>query len=509
MNKLLETMEQTCNRTKTTNGAPALSSTLSNLVDFYGSMGSMRMRSKDEIANEFLKAFSEDHLLGTKLLFHLRNIRGGMGERRTFRIALKELANLYPEIVIKNLDNVAKFGRYDDLYTLIDTPVEAEMWKYIRTQLFNDLKAYENGESVSLLAKWLKSERTGDKAMRKLPYEERCKLESFQTSLLAIATSKNLNLSRSEYRKILAKLRKYLDITEVKMCRKNWKGIKYASVPSRAMSKYRKAFERNDQYRFADFMNKVANGTEEIKASTLFPYEIFRSLGLNHSWSSFSLGTDKVLEAQWKALPNYVEPGSNVLVMADTSGSMTCNNCLPLLNSLSLAVYFAERNTGDYHNKFITFSSRPEFVHLKGETLKEKVSHIPSIVSSTNMQAAFRLVLNSAIKAKISQEEMPKAILVISDMQFNSGVGDSYSWTFYDGLKEEFAEAGYQIPNVIFWNVNSTQNTFHAFCSYKGVQLASGSSPSVFKTIMENVGKTPYEAMIATLNQPMYDSITI
>lgn len=493
MNKLLDAMNETCARKTTTNSAPALKSTLSNLVDFYGTMGSMRTRDEDDIRSSFVKAFSENHLLGTKLMFHLRNIRGGLGERRSFRIALKELARINPQIVSKNLDNIIKFGRYDDLYTLIGTEVEAEVWKLFKTQLFQDLKVLDAGEPVSLLAKWLKSENA----------------TSVETKRLARITSKNLGLSRSEYRKILTKLRKHLDVTEVKMCKKDWTSIKYAKVPSRATSKYRKAFERNDQAGFDKFMDNIANGTEEIKASTLFPYEIFRGLGLNTDYSNFRLGKDKVLEAQWKALPNYVPEGSNVLVMADTSSSMTSNDCLPLLNSLSFAVYFAERNVGEYHNKFITFSSRPSFVTLKGETLQEKVTHIPSIVDNTNMRAAFELLLNSAKRAKVTPEEMPKSVLVISDMQFDYAMDTRYSWTFYDGLKQEFADAGYEIPNVVFWNVNASDNTFHVFCSYKGVQLASGSSPSVFKTIMDNIGTTPYEAMINTLNQLMYDSVTI
>ena len=216
---------------------------------------------------------------------------------------------------------------------------------------------------------------------------------------------------------------------------------------------------------------------------------------------------DDVLEAQWKALPNYVEGENNVVVMADTSGSMYGR---PMCTSVGLAMYFAERNTGPYKDTFMTFSSKPSFVTLKGDTLFEKVKCVPSIIDNTNIKAAFDEILSVAIDNKISAEEVPKALVIISDMEFDNCSPDARKkMTFYDIVKAEYARHGYELPNVIFWNVDSRQNVFHAFSDYKGVQLASGNSPSVFLSIMKNIGLNPVEAMTNVLNNPVYNCITV
>jgi hypothetical protein len=214
---------------------------------------------------------------------------------------------------------------------------------------------------------------------------------------------------------------------------------------------------------------------------------------------------DDILEAQWRALPNYVDGEHNVLVMADTSGSMSGR---PMCTALGLAVYFAERNKGAFQNTFMTFSEKPNFVTIKGDTLSEKIRNVESIVANTNIEKAFDMVLNVAVKNNILQDEMPKAIVIISDMAFDCATTNKRD-TYYDKMKDKFAQNGYVIPQIIFWNVQSRQNVFHAFSQYKGVQLASGSSPSVFLSIMKNVGLNPYEAMLNTLNNSVYDCIVV
>jgi hypothetical protein len=213
----------------------------------------------------------------------------------------------------------------------------------------------------------------------------------------------------------------------------------------------------------------------------------------------------KVLEEQWKPLPNYIEGENNVLVMADTSGSMQGR---PMATSVGLAIYFAERNHGVFKDVFMTFSSRPSFVQLKGNTLYEKIKCIPSIVENTNLEAAFKLILDTAIRNNLTAEDMPKSLIVISDMEFDRQSNKNHS-TWHDAMVSMYNNHGYEMPNIIYWNVDSRNNVFQVTSEYKGVQLASGQSPSVFKSILNNIGKTPYEAMVSVLNDPIYDCITV
>ena len=449
------------------------------------------MRDTAEIERLFSMAFSEDPLLATKMAFYTRNIRGGLGERRIFKVILKYLSQLSPETVIKNFDAIALFGRYDDFYALVGTPIEEEMWHYLKNQLDSDLMNYEENEPISLLAKWLKSVNAS----------------SSETKYLGKLTATAFGYSEKTYRKILSKLRSYIDLTESKMSRNAWSDIVYSSVPSRAMSIYRSAFTAHDEESFNAYIAALEKGETKVNATTLYPYDIMEKLGLNWQSKYFNfLNVDPVLEAQWQALPNYVEGEQDILVMADTSASMYGR---PLCSSIGLALYFSERNKGPFKNVFMTFSSEPSLIELKGKTLYDKVKCIPAIVENTNLDAAFNLILKVAVRNKLKVSELPKSLIVITDMEFDRGTTSMSSWTFYDGLAHDFAIHGYQIPNVIFWNVNSRHEVFQATSHYKGVQMASGQSPSVFKSILANIGKTPYEAMITVLNDPLYDCITL
>ncbi len=490
-NKFLSFLQEENNRTYTENGAAALKTTDSRLVDLFSCIGSLRDRDSMEIERLFSMAFSEDQLLATKMAFYARIIRGGLGERRTFKIILRYLAALSPETVIKNFDAIALFGRYDDFYALVDTPIEKEMWQYLKNQLDLDLMNYEENEPISLLAKWLKSVNAS----------------SSETKRLGKLTASALGYSEKAYRKILAKLRNYIDLTESKMSRNAWTDIVYSSVPSRAMSIYRNAFKAHDEEGFNAYTAALLKGETKVNASALYPYDIMEKLGLNWKNKYFSfLSVDPILEAQWKALPNYVEGEQDILVMADTSGSMYGR---PLCSSIGLALYFSERNKGAFKNIFMTFSSEPSLIELKGKTIYDKVKCIPAIVENTNLEAAFNLILKVAISNKLKPNELPKSLVVITDMEFDMGTTSRDNWTFYDSLVHDFTFHGYHIPNVIFWNVNARHDVFQTTSKYKGVQMASGQSPSVFKSILANIGKTPYEAMINVLNDPLYDCITL
>lgn len=490
-------VKQYKNYTRTENNAVALKSTESALLDLFATAGTMREKDFGYVSQALGAALAEDKLLATKLAFYTRNIRGGLGERSTFRKMIRSLAFTQPEIVAKNIDLIPHFGRFDDWYSLVGTPCEDIMWEAMIRQLREDLSNYNEGKSVSLMAKWLKSVNTSSAESRKL----------------GRLTAKHFGMSEKLYRKTLSVLRAYIDVVEKKMSRNAWDEIDHEKVPSYAMKNYRQAFFRHTPEAFEEFVDDVKTGEKTIKASTLFPYDILQRANVSWSgWSrsTFSMEHDDVLQLQWDALPNYVEEGQNVLVMADTSASMQSPDGLPMATSVGLAIYFAERNTGAYHNLFLTFSERPSFVHLEDSmTLAQKVSQVPSIVANTDLEKAFELILKVAIKDDVSQDEMPKSLIVISDMHFDEGTTGSRLDTFHDKMEAKFVQAGYEMPTLIYWNVSTRSPIFHARKKEENAILVSGHSASTFREVLSNVGKTPYDFMLEALNNPMYDEVRV
>ncbi len=480
---LLDNIKKEQNYTLTENDALALNSTSDALLDLFAISGAMREREDKEITELFAKAMVEDRLLATKLAFYTRDVRGGLGERRSGRLMLKYLAENYPEVFRKNLEYVADYGRWDDLIYLLDSAADAIV-PLLKKQLDEDLAGMKDMKPVSLLAKWLPSVNTSNKdTVRKGRF-----------------LAGKFNMSEKEYRKTLAALRKYLNVVEVDMSANRFADIVYPEVPSKAMNNYRNAFRRRDEERFSDFLNKVEKGEEKINSSVLYPYDIVEKY-LNQL-----NGVDKVLEEQWKALPNYVEGENNFLVMADVSGSMYGR---PMATSVGLAMYFAERNKGPFANTFMTFSERPELVTIKGENLFERIRYIQSAnwAMNTDLEAAFRLLLYTAVKYRTPKEEMPSSIVVITDMEIDRCV--SGDWLFYDLMKQQYEKNGYDMPNIVFWNVNSRHNTYHASFDRKGVQLASGQSTAVFESLIKGISLTPYEYMLSVLNTERYERITV
>lgn len=469
--------------TRTENGAVALNTSGDARLDLFGTIGSLREADENRITTLFAEAYAQDKLFATKIAFYARDIRGGLGERKTFRTIIRYMAEKHPEALRPNLDLVGVFGRYDDLYELIGTPLEDDMWAAMKKQFEEDLQNLNAGNAISLLAKWIKTADASSSATRKL----------------GILTAQKLGYPVYNFKRIVRSMRKQIGVVESLMSAGRWDEIKYPEVPSRAMMIYRKAFMKHDAERFGEFINKAEKGEVKINASTLFPYDIVEKI-------LYGRESSKVLEAQWKSLPNYVEKGTNALVMADVSGSMRGR---PMATSIGLAIYFAERNVGAYHNLFMTFSGRPETVILRGETLEQKIRNVSKANwdMNTDLKAAFERVLEIAEKHNTPQEEMPKAIVVISDMEID--YCGNREWSFYDKMANKFHKAGYVIPNIIFWNVNSRHDVFHADHNRKGVQLASGQSVTVFKQILQNLGYNPVEAMENIINSERYDCITV
>ena len=478
-----EEMRKEGNFTRTENGAVALNTTGDACLDLFSTIGSLRTAIEERIQTLFSEAYQENPLFATKIVFYARDIRGGLGERQTFRILLRYMAQHHPESLKSNLDLIGVFGRYDDLYSLIGTPLENDMWAAMKKQFLEDLENLNQGNDISLLAKWIK---TADASSKK-------------TRAFGILTAQKLGYSVYEFKRIVRRMRKQIKVVECLMSSNKWDEINYSAVPSRAMMIYRNAFMRHDEERFSSFINRAISGEETIHSGALYPYDIVSKILYQHE-------DNNVLEAQWKQLPNYVDEGTNAIVMADVSGSMYGR---PLATSIGLAIYFAERNAGAYHNLFMTFSSNPTIVTLKGETLHQKIHNVKKADwgMSTNLKAAFDKVLDIALKGNVPQEEMPKSIIVISDMEIDN-CGDR-DWSFYDKMSEKFKKHGYQIPNIIFWNVDSRNNVFHADSTRKGVQLCSGQSIATFEQLMGCIDLTPIEFMEKVINSERYDCITI
>lgn len=483
----------------TENGATAYNSTTDACLDMFATVGSLRSRNESDLRRIFDEAYKEDKLLATKILFYARDIREGCGEREIFRVLIKYLAEYHKEAIRPNLALVGEYGRFDDLYALVGTALEKEMWAVMKNQLESDIKNYKAGKPISLLAKWVKTADASSKNTRQL----------------GIKTAINLGYKVYDFKRIIRELRAYLEVVEVYMSTGKWTSIKYSSVPSNAMKRYRKAFLKHDEDRFNSFVNKAVNGDEKINSATLYPYDIVMGItNFNYGYgSTLNIRDDKVLEAQWRQLPNYVEAGTNALVVADLSGSMTCQNGMPMASSIALSIYFAERNVGAYKDMFIPFSSDAHIVKIKGDTLADKINYVfkanRGYWGSTNLEAAFKKVLKVAVDNNVPRDEMVKSLIVISDMEIDGATSDSRAWSFYDKMREMYEKAGYDIPNIVFWNVAARNDTFHADKDRKGVQLVSGQSINTFKNLMGSVGMTPMEMMHKVIDSPRYERITI
>ena len=482
----------------TENGAYAYNTTnQSGLLDLFAQIGALRPRTDAEIQQKFARAFVGDALLATKMMFYAGNVRGGLGERRTFRICLKWLANNHADIVRKNMELIPYFNRYDSLFELIDTPCEKDMWAFVNSTLMNDLTEVRKSQNshkkpaISLLAKWMPSENAS----------------SEKTHQLAVKAMRAMKMSARDYRKMLTVLRKHLKVVESLMSAGKWDEITYRGVPSYAMHNYAKAFGRHDYERFNAYIQSLNKGETKINASTLYPYDLIHKYTGGSYYGRIG-AVDPIIEAQWKALPNYVQGENNFVVMADVSGSMYGR---PIESSVGLAIYFAERNKGAYHNMYMTFTGSPHFISLnEGATLAEKVTQVmrTDVGYNTNLEAAFDAILQTAINNRVPNEEMPKALVVVSDMEIDRYMRPGRHWDFIQTMKAKFARYGYELPKIVLWNVEARNDTF--LSQSEDVIFVSGQSVSSFKNLCGSLDdKTSWDFMLEVLNDSMYDMVTV
>jgi len=483
----------------TENGALGYATSGKAILDMNFRITSYRNKTAPEIIRDFSLALDETPTVAIKWLFFARDIRGGAGERRLFRICMNWFAKNYPDIAKELLVLIPEYGRFDDLLDLAQVPAVAkDVTEIVKTQFISDMKNCGAGKSVSLLAKWMPSENASSPVTR-------------EQARHWIA---ELGVTPRVYRKTLSKLRSYLDVTEVKMSGNEWDEIDYEKVPSRANVIYREAFSRHDVARREQYLTALSKGEAKINAATLFPHEIFQKVD-----RSYEVLAD--MEAAWKSLPDYVKGNDSTIVVRDGSGSMTSRinfnattSCLDVASALS--VYFSERCKGAFKDKFITFSGRPQLVDLSNcNSLRAKASKLGRFneCDNTNLEAVFDLILNLAVENRMPQSEIPQNILIISDMEFDSctSSGWSRSWTkpskrLFEEIANRYASAGYKLPRLVFWNVCSHTGTIPVIKNDLGVALVSGFSPAIVKMVLS--GKLdPFECLLETLNAPRYDAV--
>lgn len=501
-NSFLNALKATTTETLTENGAKTFSSTLNANVDFFGQAGAMRSRL-DEVAQKFLSAYSENKEVALRNLVHLRNVRlGGLGEREAFRKSFYALADNDKVVASKLLDYVAFLGRWDDVVYIYDHAVKTrnhvvkdKAVSIIKDALNEDLTAYAKGEPVSLLAKWLPIPSTASKSRRAI-------------GLQLMADLGIPDREKGSYRRGVSNLRTHIGIVEQKLASKNYEDIDFEKLPSLALFKYREAFRRHLPTEYQDYLDSVEKGEAKMNAGNLLPYEILRAYHSN-DWSSNFKPVDQSLELAWKSLDNVLEDiEDNAIVMADVSGSMSGG---PMDVSISLALYSAERLKGAFKDHFITFQGNPQLVHAPANiSLRDRAERAirAGWDMSTNLEKAFDLILNTAIRNNTPQEDLPSKLLIISDMEFNRCMRGS-DITNFENAKHKFESAGYTLPDVVFWNVNSRNDNFPVRHDESGVALVSGLTPNIFRQVLGADIVSPEETMLSVLDTEKYDFVKL
>ena len=514
MNTFMNGLTNATNFTYTENGGITHKTTKSDLLDMFAMGAAYRNRSDADVINLFKNAYAENPVYALKCLFYIRDVRGGQGERRFFRVCMHWLANADAEAAKRNLIHIPEFGRWDDLYEFVNTPIEADAFKIMKHQLALDLEC----KTPSLLAKWLKSENTSSEGSRRL----------------GAMTRRYFGMTARQYRKTLSALRTRINVLEKLMSENRWDEIEFDKIPSRAGMIYKNAFARHDIERmknenvqsYADFAKDT---TKKVNAKALYPYEcVAEAVKVAHKDYRYGYyGYERTIDYEdtnrlmvnkyWDNLTDYFNNATfNGIAVVDTSGSMTGSQASAPINvAISLGLYCAEHNHGPFANHYISFSSRPQMIKTEGIDFVDKVERIyrTNLCENTNIEATFDLLLHVATAPGTKKEDIPKNIIIISDMEFDSAVS---SWGYHSGLNRDNVETvlegiarkwamnGLELPHLIFWNVDARQNNIPMIGNGR-VSFVSGFSPSIFETIMS--GKTGYDLMMDKLNTERYACI--
>jgi len=475
----MTTLENMENMVETSNGMGALGTTLNECVNLFFQIGAMRGKSKNALLHLFSKAYNENPLVATKVLFWVRDVREGAGERQIFKDILLYLAENNTDVVKKNLSLIPEFGRWDDVLVLVGTSLEDEVFEMIKTAIQN-----EDG----LCAKWLP--RKGK---------------------VANAIRNYLKVSPKVYRKTIVNL---TNVVETAMCAKDYSNVDYSKLPSLAMSRYQRAFQKNDSERYEAYKTSLINGDTKINAGAVYPYDIVKSLEM--------VGDNIITNEQWNSLPNWMEGSSErVLPVVDVSGSMDVEvggnpnlTCMDV--AISLGLYISERNEGNYKDAFITFSENPQLQILDG-SLGDRYRQLKRADwgMSTNIEKVYSLILNQAKDNNIPEDMMPTKLLILSDMQFDRATGKVWSgesqWTptSQQMVEKMYEESGYKLPKIIYWNLNASMSNFPVEFDKMGTALISGFSPSILKSVLGGDEMTPESIMMKTIDTERYNVISV
>ena len=478
MGELLNAMRTETGLTE--NGMTTNETTLNSCLDLFFQIGAMRGQDEGRLISMFSKAYNEDPLTAMKLLFWGRDIRGGAGERKIFRVISEYLINSHSESIKKNLKLIPEFGRWDDLLVFIGTKLESDALAIIQEGLSDD-------KTKGLCAKWM-PRPTG---------------KSVERRVIANTLRKYMKLTPREYRKMLAEAS---NTVEQLMCGKEFDKIDYSKLPSKAMSNLMKAFSKNDGERFGEYLEALKKGETKINAGAVYPYDIIKNL---HQ------GNTDGADAQWDALPNYLEGNKErVLPLVDVSYSMhTPVNSNPNLNVLdvgiSLGLYISERNVGPFQNSFVSFDSNPQLIYVNGKLSdREKQMRQSDWGGSTNLMGVFLLILKQAVKFNVSEDEMPTMMMILSDMEFNRA-DRNWNDTAQQAIAREYEEAGYKLPKIVYWNLAARHNNFPVQHKEDGTALISGFSPAILKGILGGEDINPMKMMAKVIDTERYDKVRI
>ena len=461
---------------RTTNGMKARKSTSNACVDLFYKIGASRGKN---ITPDFVAAMAEDKELALRIALWVRDVRQGAGERQLFRDILLYLEQTDHDAAVALIKKVPALGRFDDLL-IFKTP---EL-KTVAFNLLGDHLRQGNG----LAAKWMPRKKE-----------------------VASEIRKHFGMSPKQYRKTLVGLTK---VVEQDMCAKNWDEINFSHVPSVAASRYKTAFHRNSP-KYAEYVAALVKGTDpkvKVNASSIFPHDVIKGV-LNYG--SVNTSVDQtvldLITAQWNALPNYVGD-SNVLALVDVSGSMSCpaggsGSVLCIDVALALGLYMADKNKGVFKDTFLTFSGRPELMHLKGNIVQKlHQMNTSKWDMNTDLVKAMQKILDTAVNHRVPQDQMPDTLMIMSDMQFDRCA--KFDDSAMKMIKRKFTDAGYKVPNIVFWNLNAHGNV-PVKHNAVGVALVSGFSPAIAAQVLgaDPDQFTPEAIMMKTIMDSRYDLV--
>lgn len=499
MTNFYSKMESILNQrtTRTENGAVSFATSGNALVDMNFKVPSYRGATEQTILSDFLAAFAEDPVLALKWMFYAGDVRQGLGERRLFKILVKNVLPKYKHLI----KLIPEYSRWDIVTELFGTPAEDEAIALIKTQLDADLKALKANKPISLLGKWMPSVNTSSK----------------ETVAKAHKLCHALDMHPAKYRKTLSKLRAYSNVIEVKLCANKWGEIDYQTVPSKANLKYKDSFLKHDEARRREFLGALEKGQVKINSSVAFPHDIVHAYKSREGWHTVPKQYDAALEGMWKNLPK-IDMSKPLIVVRDGSGSMdvTIPNSQIQAEDVAtaLAIYCSERNVGGFKNTFITFDDHPSIIKLSDEmTLRDKLARTfkENACGSTNIEATMDLILKTAVDSKMKQEDIPD-VLIISDMEFNSATTIRYDRsndrmkTLFETIAGKFKAKGYKMPGLVFWNVNSRTNAMPLQQNACGLKLLSGFSQNILKMAMSNK-LDPFDVLKDMLLSARYEAI--